>query len=89
MHTQEETCHLLCVRRNTNKLYNQLKNTENLWKNLFLPLLLLHRCRAKKYRVNQVIIVMLAGSSLWGSVVQPWPLSGQTSQLQLVVEGLK
>ena len=89
MHTQEETSHLLCMRRNTNRLHNQLKNTEDLWRGLFFPLLLLHNCKAKKGSVNQGIGVMLAGSSLPGSVVQPRAPSGPTSQLQQVVEGLK
>jgi len=35
MHTQEETSHLLCIRRNINKLYRQLKNTEDLRRGLF------------------------------------------------------
>lgn len=88
MHTQEETSHLLYIRRNTNNLHNQLKNMEYL-RSLFLPLLLLHNCRVKKGSVNRGIRVMLAGSSLWGSVIEPWPPSGPTSQLQQIVEGLK
>lgn len=38
MPTQEETPHLLCIRMNTNKLYNQLKNMGDLWRGLISSL---------------------------------------------------